>query len=111
MEQYDFSPAEVLENVTIEEYCTFAIYILEYKTLILEQLAEEQEKAKLKAITDSYTLDFSIADNKGQIAEICADLNSETDYNVISNDDQPELSRSTPYGVILYTCVIRYFYI
>jgi ABC-type transport system involved in Fe-S cluster assembly fused permease/ATPase subunit len=44
-EQYDFSPTEVLAEVSMEEYIVFAIHILEYKTLILEQMAEEQERS------------------------------------------------------------------
>jgi hypothetical protein len=70
-EQYDFSPTEVLAEVSIEEYIVFAIYILEYKTLILEQMAEEQERANLKAIAESCILTSKIPDDLGMLNLLC----------------------------------------
>jgi hypothetical protein len=111
-EQYDFSPAEVLAKVSIEEYIVFAIYILEYKTLIMEQLAEEQERANIKAIAESTISKSSIPTELGQIIEVSPELSTEIDYDIIpgssATDAQSDLLNSTPYGVLLYTCVIRY---
>jgi hypothetical protein len=111
-EQYDFSPTEVLAKVSIEEYIVFAIYILEYKTLILEQLAEEQERLKLKAITEASIPKSSISNDLAQIMELPPDLSTDIDHDVIpsssATDAQSELLNSAPYGVLLYTCVIRY---
>lgn len=47
LEQYCFSPAEVLDKIGIKNYLLFVVYCLEFKMLILEQLSEEQEKAAL----------------------------------------------------------------
>lgn len=111
-EQYDFSPTEVLAKVSIEEYIVFAIYILEYKTLIMEQLAEEQERLKLKAITEASIHKLSIPNGLGQIIESSLEQSTDIDHDVRSGssatDTQSELLNSTPYGVLLYTCVIRY---
>jgi hypothetical protein len=48
IDQYCFSPSEVLEEITIEEYINFTIYSLEYRSIILEQLSEEVERKKLQ---------------------------------------------------------------
>ena len=47
LETFNFSPADVLEAVTKEEYTLFMIYLLEYRSLVLEQLSHEAEE-KLK---------------------------------------------------------------
>ena len=39
-----YSPREVLESITIEDYTIFLIYVLEYRAIILEQLSEEADK-------------------------------------------------------------------
>jgi hypothetical protein len=36
LEQYNFSPSNVLNHISLEEYVTFTIYCLEFKTMILE---------------------------------------------------------------------------
>lgn len=43
-----FSPSVVFEGVEKEEYVKFIQYSLEYQQLILEQLAEQEEREKLK---------------------------------------------------------------
>jgi hypothetical protein len=70
-----FSPAEVLSAVSIPEYIQFIIHSLEYKTLIVEQLSEEAERAALALLQ-------------------------------LKEKDGATVS-TTPYGVLLYTCVIR----
>jgi hypothetical protein len=49
-EQYNFRPAEVLAEISLEEYVEFVTYCLEFRSLILEQLSEEQERAKLERL-------------------------------------------------------------
>jgi hypothetical protein len=72
---HQFSPAEVLSEVSIPEYIQFIIHSLEYKTLIVEQLSEEAERAALALLQ-------------------------------LKEKDGAAVS-TTPYGVLLYTCVIR----
>jgi hypothetical protein len=36
LEQYNFSPSNVLQKITLQDYVTFMTYALEYKSLILE---------------------------------------------------------------------------
>ncbi len=50
VEQYNFSPATVLNEISIEEYIVFVTYSLEFKSLILEQLSEAKERERLKEI-------------------------------------------------------------
>jgi len=78
VENYTFSPAAVLAEVTIEEYVEFMVYALEYKMLVAEQMAELQERAFLKDIEERKA--------KGE---------------VIVEDELP------PYGIIVHTVVIR----
>ena len=112
VDQYNFSPKEVLGQVSIEQYIEFVIYSLEYRlglhhcylpykifirglyvcmyvyrSIILEQLSEQKER------------------------QIFAKLSQE----VTSTDgESPDLVPSTastsmppPYGMLLNTCVIR----
>ena len=48
LEIYSFDPTEVLNTITIDEYLIFLIYSLEFRTLILEQLADEREAKYVK---------------------------------------------------------------
>lgn len=75
LEQYCFSPKDVLKTITIEQYLVFLIYALEYRALVLEQLSHEAEKQWLKDhendLQDGYgviLLDFTIRDMKGESA-------------------------------------------
>ena len=72
-----FSPTEVLAAVSIPEYIQFIIHSLEYKTLIVEQLSEEAERAALALLQGK----------EGSAA--------------------PGTGTGSPCGVLLYTCVIR----
>jgi len=47
LEQYCFDPTTVLSNITKDEYIRFLIYMLEYKSLVLDQLSDEREKKTL----------------------------------------------------------------
>jgi hypothetical protein len=44
LETYAFDPTEVLETITLEQYLEFLIYSLEFRTLMLEQIADAREK-------------------------------------------------------------------
>ena len=48
IDQYNFSPSSVLEQITLEDYMLYTIYGLEYRSLILEQLSHEREEALLR---------------------------------------------------------------
>ena len=78
IDQYNFSPSEVLEKLTIDEYIQFVIYCLEYRSIIIEQLSEEKEQKFLL-----------------QQSQLEVDSLSTTDVE------------SEPYGVIINTAVIR----
>jgi hypothetical protein len=47
LEQYCFDPTTVLSNITKDEYIKFLIYMLEYKSLVLDQMSDEKEKKTL----------------------------------------------------------------
>lgn len=78
VEQYNFIPAEVFQQITMEEYILFVIYSLEYKSLIIEQLSEQREREYLDSLSD---------DERANIDSI--------------NSTMP------PYGVLANICVIR----
>lgn len=74
MEQYGFSPKEVLQNVTTQEYLTFLTYVLEYRTIVMEQVSHEREVAYCLKVPneadrpDGYgvlVMDYTIRDLKG----------------------------------------------
>jgi len=47
LEQYCFDPTTVLSNISKDEYIKFLIYMLEYKSLVLDQMSDEKEKKTL----------------------------------------------------------------
>lgn len=49
-EQFNFRPADVLAEISVEEYVVFVTYSLEFRSLILEHLSEEQEQEKLQQL-------------------------------------------------------------
>jgi hypothetical protein len=81
VETYDFTPSQVLSQVTLEEYKVFMIYCLEFRSLFLEQqgiLMERETLARHRHL-------------RGRLSD--AEANREAEEE--------------PYGVILHTCVIR----
>lgn len=78
LDQYNFSPQDLLNNFTLEDYILYATYCLEYRQIILEQISEERESAFLSTLTDEEKADIDRLDS-----------------------DKP------PYGVIAQSCVIR----
>lgn len=51
VEQYDFVPSEVFKYINITDYILFVTYSLEYRSLIVEQISEQRERAYLAALT------------------------------------------------------------
>ena len=47
-EQYNFSPSDIFEKLTIEQYLVFLTYCLEYRAMALEQMSEEKEQEYLR---------------------------------------------------------------
>eukprot|EP01041_Mallomonas_annulata_P007024 gene7024-14292_t len=52
IETFNFSPIEVLKQISIDDYIMFLIYTLEYKMLLLEQLSELKEREYLQQNKD-----------------------------------------------------------
>ena len=72
---FDFSPKEVLDAISIQDYLSFLIYSLEYRTLVMEQMSHEMEQKYLaehpnaEDREDGYgviLLDYTIRDLKGE---------------------------------------------
>lgn len=78
VDQYNFSPGELLSKLTIQEYITYATYSLEFRQLVLEQISEEREQEFLTALDDEERARLDFKD-----------------------------SSDPPYGVIAQSCVIR----
>eukprot|EP01038_Epipyxis_sp_PR26KG_P017014 gene17014-23384_t len=78
VDQYNFSPTEVLTKVKLSDYIIYTIYCLEYKSIIVEQLSEEREKAFLDSLSEEEL--------------------------ILSNMPNSPIP---PYGVLVNTCVIR----
>lgn len=53
LETFQFSPKQFREVVNIEEYLIFLTYVLEYRSLILEQLSYEAEREFLRKNPDN----------------------------------------------------------
>jgi hypothetical protein len=74
IEQYNFSPSEILEKISLEDYVIFMIYCLEYRSLILEQLSEERETAFLASLSEEEREKVERNDSEvyyGVLANIC----------------------------------------
>ena len=78
----------MLSNVTVPEYLQFVIYSLEFKTLVVEQLSEEREQAAIALL-------LKRKEGKDEKGGREGEGEGEGSACVI------------PYGVLLYTCVIR----
>ena len=76
LECYDFSPKDVLDAITIQDYLVFLTYTLEYRALVMEQMSHQQEQQYLMSHPDPANrvdgygvvlLDFTIRDLKGML--------------------------------------------
>ena len=74
MECYNFSPNDVLDAITIQDYLVFLTYTLEYRAIVMEQMSHEQEQRYIISHPDPdrrddgygvVLLDFTIRDLKG----------------------------------------------
>ncbi len=72
VDQYDFSPSEVLKIITIQDYILYIMYTLEYRSLILEQLSDEREKSIIQSQKQAIESGTSPSQLEpyGQIAQI-----------------------------------------
>mmetsp|Transcript_31222 Transcript_31222/g.44866 ORF Transcript_31222/g.44866 Transcript_31222/m.44866 type:complete len:349 (+) Transcript_31222:2523-3569(+) len=92
VDQYNFSPAAVLEKVSLEQYITFAVYCLEYRSIILEQISEQRERKALAELT---------AVGNSENKEVPSVESPSDSSNAVDN------ALLQPYGVLVNTCVIR----
>lgn len=51
VDQYNFSPSDVLTKISLAEYILFVTHVLEYRSLIVEQMSEERERAYLDSLS------------------------------------------------------------
>lgn len=79
VDQYDFTPSDVLSQITIEDYLVFATHILEYRNIIVDQLSEHHDRKHLA----------SLADDAARTAAL------------------DPVGEGEPWGRIIFTCVIR----
>lgn len=77
--------------MTIPEYIRFVIHSLEFKTLVIEQLSEVRERAALALYYKNQAEKYDQMEGKEDEGE---------------GEGEVDVSMS-PYGVLLYTCVIR----
>jgi hypothetical protein len=82
MELFNFNPKDVFKAIKLEEFLLWLTYALEFRVLVMEQMAHEYEQKYLKEHPDPATqkdgwgvvlLDFTIRDLKGE--KICSYLN------------------------------------
>lgn len=51
VDQYEFNPNEILERIELDDYIKYAVYGLEYKTIILDQRSNDMEKEFLAKLS------------------------------------------------------------
>lgn len=75
LEQYNFSPSDILDKITLDDYVTFMIYCLEYRSIVLEQISEEREQEYLEALPKDLRIKVNTSECSlkpyGQIANMC----------------------------------------
>jgi hypothetical protein len=73
VEQYNFIPSEVFKHINIDDYITFVMYSLEYRSLIVEQLSEQRERAFLAKLPaeERQALDKPGAEPYGVLVNTC----------------------------------------
>jgi hypothetical protein len=64
-----FSPSVVFDGVTKEEYVKFIHYCLEYQQLVLEQLAEQEEREFLASVKENGD---TVSEPYGRIKQACS---------------------------------------
>lgn len=76
VETYNFSPSRVLKEVTHEEYRQFMIFSLEFKAVVLEQMAEQRERDLMKRY-EGHPPEAADGEGYGVVLQCCTirDLN------------------------------------
>lgn len=102
VEQYQFDPHSVLMEVSLEEYITFHVYCLEYKSLILEVIVSRRAVCCILRLTQTL------------LPHLLQQLSEETEREQLDKRRKARESAAfdattdqQPYGVILHTCVVR----
>jgi CRAL/TRIO domain len=119
----------VLSQVSIPEYIRFVIHSLEYKTLVIEQLSEVRERAALalyrknqmdkqgqgqgldgvdvkggdKGTEKEIGKGAGVGNGSGEVIA----TGTKRSIEEVEEDDEEVDASAVPYGVLLYTCVIR----
>ncbi len=52
VDQYDFEPSEVIEKIGVDAYYKFFVHVLEFKSIILEQIGEKRDREYLASLPD-----------------------------------------------------------
>lgn len=92
VDQYDFNPTEILANIQLGDYIKFATYSLEYKSIILDQMAEEKERAWLANLSEE---DRNLALDP-------------YDTKITGHDAEGDVEKGGwGYQFTCYTCVVR----
>jgi hypothetical protein len=94
VDQYDFNPTEILANIELDDYIVFATYSLEYKSMILDQMAEKKERAWLENLSE--------ADREKALDPYDTEIMGEA-----VSQDSDEVGGGWGYQFTCYTCVIR----
>lgn len=95
LEHYDFSPAELFKQLSLEEYVEFFIYCMEYRSMILEQLSEVKEREYLK----EFPKESDRPDGYGVILMNCSIRNLKgVSMSHLSSDGRALLSKCVEIG-------------
>jgi len=93
VDQYNFDPSEVLEKIGVQNYYKFFIHVLEFRSIILEQLSEARDRAYLAGLPD---------DESRALAEYIPPYVEDGSGNLV-----PVQAEAQPWGTILGTLVVR----
>lgn len=93
VDQYNFDPSEVLEKIGVDNYYIFFIHVLEFKSIVLEQLSEARDRAYLAGLPD---------DEMRALAEYIPPYVDDGTGNLV-----PVQSETEAWGNIVGTLVIR----
>ena len=93
VDQYNFDPSEVLDKIGVANYVIFFIHILEFRSIILEQLSEQRDRAYLASLPD---------DESRALAEYIPPYVDDGSGNLV-----PVQVEAEPWGTIVGTLVVR----
>jgi len=119
LEQYSFSPSNVLKLISLSEYLEFITYTLEFKSMVLEQMSEAMERRIVENLSSNRTASRSSdapvsvrsptstkssAEISGKSPKDGKDSGKSTSRGSTKVSPQPE---EPCYGVLLNMCVLR----